>query len=86
MNPFVILLGGRDSTQKSTVSLYCILTLCQGKMSKSNRTSQSDKLDEIREELILLNEKLRVTSTFFMEFLDLEFLNLLEFLKLQQAT
>ena len=55
-------------------------------MSKSNRTSQSDKLDEIREELILLNEKLRVTSTFFMEFLDLEFLNLLEFLKLQQAT
>ena len=28
-------------TQKFTVSLYFILTLCQGKMSKSNRTSQS---------------------------------------------
>ena len=50
--------------------LYCILTLCQGKMSKSNRTSQSDKLDEIREQLILLNENFRETRTFFMEFLE----------------
>lgn len=39
-------------------------------MSKSNRTSQSDKLDEIREQLILLNENLRETRTFFMEFLE----------------
>ena len=39
-------------------------------MSKSNRTSQSDKLDEIREQLILLNENFRGTRTFFMEFLE----------------
>ena len=39
-------------------------------MSKSNRTSQSDKLDEIREQLILLNENFRETRTFFMEFLE----------------
>ena len=40
------------------------------KMSKSNRTSQSDKLDEIREQLILLNENFREARTFFMEFLQ----------------
>ena len=55
---------------RSLLSIYCILTLCQGKMSKSNRTSQSDKLDEIREQLILLNENFRETRTFFMEFLE----------------
>ena len=58
------------STQKLTVFLYCILTLCQGKMSKSNRTSQSDKLDEIGEQLIFLNENLRETHAFFREFLE----------------
>ena len=55
---------------RSLLSIYCILTLCQRKMSKSNRTSQSDKLDEIREQLILLNENFRETRTFFMEFLE----------------
>ena len=53
---------------------YCLniynKTLCQGKMSKSNRTSQSDKLDEIREQLILLNENLREPHAFFREFLE----------------
>ena len=39
-------------------------------MSKSNQTSQSDKLDEIREQLIILNENFRETRTFFMEFLE----------------
>ena len=39
-------------------------------MSKSNRTSQSDKLDEIREQLILLNENLCETHAFFREFLE----------------
>ena len=55
---------------RSLLSIYCILTLCQGKMSKSNRTSQPNKLDEIREQLILLNENFRETRTFFMEFLE----------------
>ena len=39
-------------------------------MSKSNRTSQSDKLDEIHEQLILLKENFRETRTFFMGFLE----------------